>query len=422
MGDLLRRYWTPALLIDEIPEPDSPPVRVRLLGEDLVAFRDSSGKVGLIGEHCPHRGASLYFGRNEECGLRCVYHGWKFDADGHCVDMPNEPAARNFKDRITATAYPTHESGGMVWAYLGPAETMTPFRDFGTEDLQADEVAVTKYYTECNWVQSLEGSIDTAHVSFLHQWNAIDDIPDDGTDQPGYPSNAMAWKFLRHDRNAKLDFEYTWYGFRYAGIRTTPNGFPHARIGVYIVPWGVAIPVVPFSSRQSILVPIDDEHSWRYMFFRKSPGNPRRLGGAGAFEGTPYRVTSYARGRGLVASRDYSAENDYQIDRDVQRKVSFTGVGDFMAQDLLVTESMGAIVDHSQEHLGSTDLAITRMRSILLNAAKGLTEGKEPPGLPGPGRNFMEIRAAEKILDQGEDWRILGTDEDPVVKEGLAAG
>src|SRR6188472_3851194 len=139
MGNLLRRYWTPALLSSEVPEPDSPPVRVRLLGEDMVAFRDTEGRVGLVTQACPHRGASLFFVRNEEAGLRCVYHGWKFDVAGACVDMPSEPAESNFKTKVRVNAYATHESGGIVWAYMGPRETMTPFRDFGSDALPKEQ-------------------------------------------------------------------------------------------------------------------------------------------------------------------------------------------------------------------------------------------------------------------------------------------
>jgi len=159
-GELLRRYWTPACLSAEIPEPGSPPARIRLLGESLVAFRDTLGRVGLVQENCPHRGASLYFGRNEaDARLRCVYHGWAFDTDGRCVDMPSEPVP--FCEKVRMRAYPTHESGGIVWAYLGPEETMTPFRDFGTDGLGLGQVMATKQHSACNWVQAMEGNLDT---------------------------------------------------------------------------------------------------------------------------------------------------------------------------------------------------------------------------------------------------------------------
>ena len=158
MGNLLRRYWTPALLSEELPQADCPPVRVRLLSEDLIAFRDTTGRVGLVANACPHRGASLFFGRNEEAGLRCVYHGWKFDTEGTCTDMPSEPAESNFKTKVRVRAYPTHESGGIVWTYMGPAEAMPAFRDFGSESMPPEQWRASKIKGHCNWVQGLEGT------------------------------------------------------------------------------------------------------------------------------------------------------------------------------------------------------------------------------------------------------------------------
>jgi phthalate 4,5-dioxygenase oxygenase subunit len=186
MGELLRRYWTPALLVSEVPAPDCDPVRVRLFGEDLVAFRDTTGRVGLIQENCPHRGASLYFGRTEDGGLRCPYHGWQFNVHGGCIDMPSEPPSSTFKERVRARAYPVHESGGIVWTYMGPPDQRPPFRDFGTESLPPERVAATKLHTTCNWVQAMEGNLDTSHISWLHQWEGVEQIPDDGSDKPGY--------------------------------------------------------------------------------------------------------------------------------------------------------------------------------------------------------------------------------------------
>src|SRR5580698_8796292 len=259
MGELLRRYWTPACLTAEIPEPGSPPARVRLLGESLVAFRDTRGRVGLVQENCPHRGASLYFGRNERAMLRCA-----FDVDGTCVDMPSEPAP--FCEKVRMKSYPTRESGGIVWTYMGPRETMTPFRDFGTEGLPPQKWSATTTITTCNWVQAMEGNIDTSHISHLHQWDGIDDLPDDGSDKPGYPSNAMSWKFWRHDRAPRLEVDDTWFGYRYAGIRTTPNGNTHVRITAYVVPYTTMVASVPWSRRQGLFVPMDDERTARYSF------------------------------------------------------------------------------------------------------------------------------------------------------------
>jgi phthalate 4,5-dioxygenase oxygenase subunit len=421
MGDLLRRYWTPACLSAEVAGPGGAPARVRLLGEDLVAFRDAGGRVGLVQENCPHRGASLYFGRNEGAAIRCVYHGWAFDADGRCVDMPSEPAP--FCEKVRMRAYPTHESGGIVWAYLGPRETMTPFRDFGTDELGPGEVMATKQHTTCNWVQAMEGNIDTAHISHLHQWGGIDDIPDDGSDKPGYPSNAMSWKFWRHDRAPRLELEETWYGYRYAGIRTTPNGHTHVRITAYALPYSTMVASIPFSIGQGMFIPIDDENCWRYFTAPKTWRNPRNLGGANLFSLAPFSTPITARTPGGITPRQYTAENDYQIDRTVQMAKGtgiFSGVSDFVSQDLMVTESMGSIYDRTQEHLGSTDKAISRMRHILISAAKGLAEGKEPPAVAA-GLDYRSIHGAEKILEPGEDWRALGTGDDPVVQETIIA-
>lgn len=424
MGNLLRRYWTPACLSIEVPEPDAPPLRVRLLGEDLVAFRDTEGNVGLVAENCPHRGASLYFGRNEECGLRCPYHGWKFDRSGQCVDMPSEP--RPFAERISVRAYPTHESGGVVWTYMGPSESMTPFRDFGTDSLPADQVAAFKTYSTCNFVQAMEGNLDSAHISFLHQFNAIDDIPDDGSDEPGYLSNGMSMKIWRYDRAPRFEMEEDWYGYRYGAIRDTPNGHQHVRINAFVMPFHTLVANIPFSTRQSLFVPIDDTHCWRYGIATQPRYNPNNLGGPQrqTLPQYPYVLTQRNRsaaGSG-VTQRLWTAENEYQIDRSIQADRSsrgtFSGVAEFNSQDLMVTESMGPIYDRSQEHLGTTDVAIIRMRSMLINAARDVAAGKEPPAV-SPDHDYRSIRVGEKILDPGEDWKAIGTDADPVVRESL---
>ena len=467
----------------------------------------------------------MFFGRNEDCALRCVYHGWAFDREGNTVDMPSEPPTSNFKDKVKILAYPVHESGGIVWTYMGPKESMTPFRDFGTESLPKEHVFAAKLHSTCNWVQAMEGNLDTSHISWLHQFNGIDDIPDDGSDKPGYPSNAMSWKFWRHDRHPRLEVQDTWYGYRYAGIRITPNGHTHVRITDYCLPYttvvasnpfttrqGMFVPIDdtscwryfinvqddpnpqgyggdnlfavapfttptlggpnggitpreytaendyridrevqktatfsgvadfvsqdlmvteycipyttvvasnPFTTRQSMFVPIDDENCWRYAFTTQVPSNPRNYGGDNLFAVAPFTSAAKNPVAGITP-REYTAENDYRIDREVQKTSTFSGVADFTSQDLMVTESMGGIYDRSKENLGTTDRAIIRMRNILLRAARDLAEGKEPPALAGTG-DFRTIRSAEKILEEGEDWRILGTDDDPVVQEAVLA-
>jgi len=444
MGDLLRRYWTPALLSTELPEPDCPPVRVRLLGEDMVAFRATNGDVGLFVQACPHRGASMFFGRNEEAGLRCVYHGWKFDTSGACVDMPSEPAESNFKNKVRIKAYPTHESGGVIWTYMGPPETMTGFRDFGTETLPKEDWSASRTYSSCNWVQSMEGNMDTAHISWLHQYFGILDTEDDGTDRPGYPSNAMSWKFWAHDRAPRLELEDTWYGYKYAGVRTTPNGHTHVRISAFAIPYTTVVATTPFGMGGGLFVPIDDESCWRWFFattsMRKFMQDPLFLQGSllGPSQPAhqPYgflvatnqdqqkRDTNEPINRrpttsATMSMREWRPDNDYKIDRAMQKDTLYTGITNFVSQDMMVTESAGAIWDRSQEHLGTTDRSIIKMRAILLKAAKDLEKGIEPPARD-PNLPYRSIRSAEKILAPGEDWRVLGTDEDPTVIEKLA--
>ncbi|HYK70344.1 MAG TPA: hypothetical protein VEV45_20535, partial [Streptosporangiaceae bacterium] len=243
---------------------------------------------------------------------------------------------------------------------------------------------------------------------------------DDGSDKPGYPSNAMSWKFWRHDRAPRLELHETWYGYRYAGIRTTPNGNTHVRVTAYAVPYSTMVASIPFSVGQGMFVPIDDNNCWRYFLAPKSWRKPRDLGGANLFSLAPFS-TPLSGNRDGITPRLYTMENDFQIDREVQRDSTFSGVADFVSQDLMVTESMGPIYDRTQEKLGSTDLAITRMRHILLKAARDLAAGKEPPALGGD-LDYGSIRGAEKILEPGEDWRILGTEDDPIVQEAYETG
>ncbi|OLT19441.1 hypothetical protein BJF78_10705 [Pseudonocardia sp. CNS-139] len=330
--------------------------------------------------------------------------------------MPSEPPSSSFKDRVTAKAYPTHESGGIVWTYMGPADKMTPFRDFGTDAVEPDHFQATKLHTACNWMQAMEGNMDTSHISWLHQWNGAADIPDDGSDKPGYPSNAMSWKFWLHDRAPRLDVQDTWYGFKYAGIRTTPNGHTHVRISAFVYPYHTVIASVPFTSRQSIFVPMDDYNTARYSLSTRNVENPQRIGGPGLFVVAPFEFgRAEVDGNGIIP-RKYRADNEYGIDREEQRTTTYSGVREFVSQDLMVTESMGPIYDRTQERLGTSDKAIIRMRRLLIAAAKNVAEGGEAPAVAGD-LDYRGIRSAEKILDDGEQWRHLGTNEDPLVQE-----
>ncbi|HEX5368296.1 MAG TPA: Rieske 2Fe-2S domain-containing protein [Dehalococcoidia bacterium] len=419
MGNLLRRYWMPALLSSEVAEPDSPPVRVRLLGEDLIAFRDTNGDAGIVANACPHRGASLFFGRNEEAGLRCVYHGWKFDTTGACIDMPSEPAESNFKTKVRVAAYPTHESGGIVWTYMGPPEKRPVFRDFGSEALKPEQIRASKVFVECNWVQSMEGNLDTSHISWLHHYHAASEIPDDGSDGPGVPSNAMSIRIWEHDRAPRIEVQAEWYGHRYAGLRSTPNGNTHVRVTAYIFPFTTVVAAIPLGigAGGGLFVPIDDEHCWRFGLSVQPPAfdRPAHIGPP-LFSLMPY---SFERPDNGISPRAFNASNDYQVDREAQRGVSFSGIPDFVSQDHAVQESMGRVMDRTHEHLGTTDRAVIRMRQQLLSAARDMEQGIDPPALDG-SLDYAHIYGAERILAPAEDWRRLGTAGDPIFQRPAA--
>src|SRR5690242_3916757 len=220
LGRLMRHYWLPALLSEEIPEPDCPPVRVRLLGENLVGFRDSQGRVGLLGEHCAHRGTSLYFGRNEECGLRCIYHGWKYDVDGNVTETPAEPAGSDFHRKLHHTAYPTHEAGGVVYAYLGRREKKPLFPNYEWTQVPLNQTYVTKCLMECNYLQGLEGECDSSHLSFLHRAFTNE------KNQPLYKS----------DGAPAYETEETDFGVRLIATRTAPGDQQYVRFSALVLP------------------------------------------------------------------------------------------------------------------------------------------------------------------------------------------
>jgi nitrite reductase/ring-hydroxylating ferredoxin subunit len=394
MGNLFRRYWLPALLCEEVIEADGPPVRVRLLGEDLIAFRDTNGHAGLVGAYCPHRRAPLFFGRNEECGLRCVYHGWKFDRAGTCVDMPSEPPDSLFRTKVQLEAYPTWEAGGMVWAYLGPPELEPPHPDYELLRTTPEHRYVTKSFEDCNYLQALEGGVDPTHARILHNR----DIGD-----RSFLNNYEALV-------AELDLEKTRYGFTYAGIRSHPE-FDWVRRYHWIMPsfhMRGSAEGLAHSQRTDeiatvdghIWVPIDDARVWIYNFgFSADPKVPLPRKQALAHE------TRLGRGDNLdahyVSKRNRS--NDYLIDREKQKARSMTGIDGINTQDLAVQEGMGTITDRSLEHLGTTDRAIITLRQMLLEAVAAAEAGEPLPAIdPSSYRN---VRAVDRIVPKNRSWR-----------------
>lgn len=391
MGATLRRYWLPALLARELPEPDGAPVRVRLLGEDLIAFRDTRGRVGLLEEFCPHRRASLFFGRNEDCGLRCVYHGWKFDAEGRCVDMMNEPAELQFKDKIAITSYPTLETGGVIWAYLGRLEHQPAPPSFAWTRVPASHITVSKVIQESNWLQGVEGGIDTSHAPILHRLLTSD------SRRPGFkPDNP----FVR-GKAPRLELDVTDYGYRYAGVRPLDETSIHVRTYHFILPFHQIRPSrseggVPLVAGH-MWVPIDDEttmvFNWEYSVtepLTEEDRLERRLGnGPHDVDQTTFRSIRNKR-------------NSYLLDRHVQKTESFTGIDGINTQDRAIQEGMGPIVDRSREHLGPADRAIIQARRLLLEAVKTVADGGTPRGVEP---TYSELAAAEAVLPKGTDWR-----------------
>jgi len=397
MGKLMRQYWVPAMLSSELPAPDCDPIRVLLLGEQLIAFRDSTGGVGLLANHCPHRGASLFFARNEEAGLRCVYHGWKFATDGACVDMPNEPAESDFKHKVNAVAYPCQERGGIVWTYMGPRETPPALPDLEPNMLPEDQVVLTAIQRECNWLQGLEGDIDTSHLGFLHL-GAVD--PE--ATRPG----TFAHYTVKH-RAPKYQVVDTDYGAMYGAYRPADSGQLYWRFAQFLFPFYAMIPtgVLGLQVLVRAWVPTDDEHMLFFSMGARSSlnqlsrGNGVARGNRPGEEVLPNTTDWYGRFR-LAAN----ASNDYGIDRDKQRRrEDFTGITGIHTQDQAITESMGRIYDRGRERLGTSDVMVIRVRRRLMEAARALDErGVTPPGVDRP--DVYRVRSGGAFLPEGADW------------------
>jgi phthalate 4,5-dioxygenase len=389
MGDLMRQYWVPAALSTELPARDGAPLRVRLLGENLIAFRATSGAVSLVRDSCPHRGASLFYGRNEQEGLRCVYHGWKFDVTGRCVDMPNEPAESNFRGKVRAVAYPCVERAGLVWAYLGPRETPPPLPDL--EPTMLADASVQIYQRECNWMQALEGDIDTCHTVFLHLGSVDADEARPGT-----------WaRYALSDRAPRYAVADMDFGVMYGAYRPAEADSEYWRIANFLFPFYAMVPtgVLGLEVRVRAWVPMDDEHTLAISIARSAQGV--RSAGRQVVrppETLPNTTDWYGRFRCVA-----NAGNDYLIDRTAQKTTSYTGIDAIFLQDQAVTESMGAIYDRTNERLGTSDQMIIRTRKRLIDAARALRDtGKVPPGVDDPG--VYAVRSGGALLARGADW------------------
>jgi phthalate 4,5-dioxygenase len=379
MGELFRRYWIPVLLSEQLPAPDCAPVQVRILGEDLVAFRDTTGRIGLLAEHCSHRGTSLFYGRNEESGLRCVYHGWKYDVEGNVLDTPAEPAGSTFKDRLKHPAYATHEAGGVVFAYMGPPEQQPLFPNYCWSDLPAGHYLATKSVQDCNYLQGVEGECDSTHLTFLHRFF-------NGGDPRG--------DLLIHPVS-EYTIEETDWGLRLVAVREPEPGKAYVRVSSIVLPAACFIPGATKSVH--FYTPIDDHHSWRFNlnYQVEAPLDKSRL--SGTFE--PWFDENYVKVRNI--------RNHYLIDRERQMSENFTGLGlNFVIHDAMATETMGSLFDRGKEHLGASDKAVIAMRRYFLDLVEAFQEGAPPVGpvFDEADNVFTHVDTFGQVI-AGNDWR-----------------
>jgi len=366
MGEMMRQYWIPAVMSSEL-QRDGAPLRLMLLGEKLIAFRDSSGRVGVMDHRCPHRCASLFLGRNEENGIRCVYHGWKYDAEGNCVDMPNAPPHQDFKDKVKAKAYKVEERNGLVWVYMGARKETPPLPAIEAALMPEGELQINLVQRECNWLQALEGDIDTSHFGFLHT------------------------------------------GTMYCAYRPAEPGQTYWRFANFLFPFWTQTPQGPFDRVNTrAWVPMDDTHTmFVSLSWRGSPTSMRPLrngqmvpGSRLGFDYLPNTTDWHGRWR-----LTQNPSNDWMIDRVSQKNESFTGIASIHGQDQAVTESMGPITDHEFENLGPSDIMIARTRRRLLRAARSFAkDGKVPPGVDEPGI-YTQVRSGDFVTDAKIAWR-----------------
>jgi phthalate 4,5-dioxygenase oxygenase subunit len=407
MGQLMRQYWMPALLSSEL-ERDGPPVRLMLLGEKLIAFRDSEGRVGVMDHRCPHRCASLFLGRNEQGGIRCVYHGWKYDVEGNCLEMPSVPPEQDFKHKVHAKAYRAVERAGLVWVHMGDrTQAAPPLPGFEILDMPPDEIRVSLIQRDCNWLQALEGEIDTSHFGFLHGGH-VDPADVDEAD-PIY--NTII------NRAPSYHVADTPWGTQYAGYRDIGGGRTYWRFGNFLFPFWSQAPNGEFGSHMHARgwVPLDDGHTmFVYIWWSRANSSMslplpayrdgRPIGGTGRHGLAMLPNTTDWLGRWRMARNE---SNDWGMDREAQRSNRiFCGIDGVHLQDQAICESMGPITDHAFEHLAPSDHMITRTRRRLLLAARALRDqGTRPPGADDASIYRAARSGYFASADEGRPWQ-----------------
>jgi phthalate 4,5-dioxygenase len=401
MGELMRRYWLPAALSSEVAI-DRPPLRLMLLGEQLIAFRDSAGRVGVMDHRCPHRRASLFLGRNEEGGIRCVYHGWKFDVEGKCVDMPSVPPHQDFKLKVRARAYKATERAGLIWVYMGDQNEIPELPGLEATLLPEGNAKINILQRECNWLQGLEGDIDTSHLGFLHAGSVR---PDElGEEHPMY--HAVV------NRAPEYKVANTDWGTMYGAYRREKHGDMSWRIAHFLFPFWTMTPNSDISRRvvANAWVPMDDTHTMmikirggagegdNFAYMPMKNGKP--MPGAKRQQYLPNSTAWFGRWRSVNNPR-----NDWGVDREAQRNnILYSGISSIAGQDQAITESMGPITDHSGEHLGPGDQMIVRTRRVMLEAARNLRDAGVPPPGVRDSSVYWHARSGSFTAPQGQDW------------------
>ena len=398
MGQLMRRHWVPVCLIEEVEEPDGTPLLVEALGSRYVAFRDSNGDLGLLDELCPHRRASLIYGRNEEAGLRCLYHGWKFDVKGRCVAMSSEPEGSPLQGKVRHRSYETVEWGGFVWAWLGEEDEKYPFQPPAFAPAEDTPIAILKVRIPANWAQITEGQIDSAHSSSLH---SSDMVP---ARVKGAAADDKSWYRPSTDRSPRMQTQTTDYGFHYAAIRTPmKNAATHnyLRITEYIAPFTSLIPPNASYNVATVIVPIDDETSHFHFI---------AWGGQDCPSTEEWRKFNHVQKGIHLDDRWVSRrqpENRFLQDRQAMKLGNFTGVKGIPNQDIVMWVSMGAIVDRTNDILGASDLAIVEFRRLMVDAARRMAEDGSALGATEPRARHAAIASREGVFPKELDWRTL---------------
>lgn len=396
MGQLMRRHWTPVCLIEEVSEPDGAPVKARVFGEDLVVFRDSDGSVGVLDEKCPHRRVSLVYGRNEEGGLRCLYHGWKMDVAGNVLEMVSEPAASGFADKVKHKAYPVKEWGGFVWGWFGPQESVPEFVPPPWAPTEDTRVSIAKVLLPCNWAQILEGAIDSAHSSSLH---SSDMVP---ARVAGAKATDKAWLRPSTDKAPRMQVQRAGYGFRYAAIRRPiQNAATHdyVRSTVFVAPASALIPPNNLYNVANVNVPMDDTSTAFYFLAWGHSSQTPETETWRKFLGQTVGIDLDSSYRPLR-----NEENRFWQDRQAMKAGNFTGIKGFPNQDVAMWVTMGPIADRTNDRLGASDMAVVEFRKQMLDAVRAFQRGE-----PAIGTSDLSIPnhvcAFQAVVPKTTDWR-----------------